>query len=159
MQLDHMERTLKHLGVGLANYKVLKLLPLVYVAWADGTLTPERESRLIELAHRHFHIGPDGERVLRGWLARRPNQKFFEEGLHDIVLLAYAPDEWEFDVDELPGLLAHAEAIARTTAKAMDAPSSVTENEEQALADIARELGVDDGESWAKLLRELEPPN
>ena len=78
---------------------------------------------------------------------------------HDIVLLAYAPDEWEFEVDELPGLLAHAEAIARTTAKAMDAPSSVTENEEQALADIARELGVDDGESWAKLLRELEPTN
>jgi hypothetical protein len=159
MQLDRMEKTLKHLGVGLANYKVLKLLPLVYVAWADGKLTPERAGRLVSLAHERFKIGPEGERILLDWLARRPDKKYFMEGLHDIVLLAYAPDEWEFDVDELPGLLAHAEAIARTTAAAMDAPTSVTNEEEEALAEIARELGVDDGESWARLLRELEPPN
>jgi hypothetical protein len=159
MQLDRMEKTLKHLGVGPANYKVLKLLPLVYVAWADGKLTPERMGRLVELAHDRFKIGPEGERILRSWLARRPDKKYFLEGLHDIVLLAYAPDEWEFDVEELPGLLAHSEAIARTTAAAMDAPTAVTDGEEEALADIARELGVDDGESWAKLLRELEPPN
>jgi hypothetical protein len=159
MQRDRMESTLKHLGLGRADYKVLKLLPLVYVAWADGRLTPERASRLVEFARERFRVGPAGEGVLRGWLARRPDKQYFLEGLHDIVLLAYAPDEWEFDVDELPGLLAHSEAIARTTEKAMDAPSSVTEGEEQALADIARELGVDDGESWARLLRELEPAN
>ena len=47
MQLDRMERALKHLGIGASNYKVLKLLPLVYVAWANGTLTPERERRWI----------------------------------------------------------------------------------------------------------------
>ena len=157
MQLDRLEKTLKHLGLGQSNYKVLKLLPLVYVAWAEGKLTPERARRLIDLAHERFRIGPDGERVLVGWLTRRPDKKYFEEGLHDLVLLAYAPDEWEFDVEELPGLLAHSEAIARTTATAMDAPTSVTDGEEQALADIARELGVDDGESWARLLRELEP--
>lgn len=157
MHLDRMERTLKHLGLGPTNYKVLKLLPLVYVAWAEGKLTPERASRLVDLAHDHYRIGPDGERVLIQWLVRRPDKTYFQEGLHDILLLAYAPDEWEFDVDELPGLLAHSEAIARTTAAAMDAPSAVTLGEERALADIAKELGVDDGESWARLLRELEP--
>jgi hypothetical protein len=71
------------------------------------------------------------------------------------VLLAHAPDDWEFDVEELPGLLAHAEAIARTSAQAMDAPSSVTPAEEKALAEVAKELGVEDGESWAALVREL----
>jgi hypothetical protein len=152
-----MERTLKHLGLGPTNYKVLKLLPLVYVAWAENKLTPERASRLVDLAHDYYRIGADGERVLVQWLVRRPDKTYFREGLHDILLLAYAPDEWEFDVGELPGLLAHSEAIARTTAAAMDAPSSVTASEERALADIAKELGVDDGESWARLLRELEP--
>ena len=156
MQLDRMEKPLKQLGVNAANYKVLKLLPLVYVAWASGKLTPERERRLVDLAHNHFSIGEDGERILRRWLARPLDKAYVLEGLHDLVLLAYAPDEWEFDVDELPGLLAHAEAIARTTAAAMDAPASVTENEERALADIARELGVDDGETWARLVRELD---
>jgi hypothetical protein len=81
---------------------------------------------------------------------------YFKEGLHDILLLAHAPDEWAFDVDELQGLLAHAEAIARATAEALDAPTSVTKEEEQALQEIARELGVEDGESWAALLRELK---
>jgi hypothetical protein len=151
-----MESPLKHLGITAANYKVLKLLPLVYVAWASGKLTPERERRLVDLAHNHFAIGERGERILREWLARPPDKAYVLEGLHDIVLLAYAPDEWEFDLDELPGLLAHAEAIARTTAAAMDAPTAVSESEERALAEIARELGVDDGTTWASLVRELE---
>jgi hypothetical protein len=59
-------------------------------------------------------------------------------------------------MNELRSLLAYAEAIARTTAEAMDAPTSVTESEERALADIARELGVSDGASWGALVRELE---
>jgi hypothetical protein len=151
-----MEKPLHHLGINAANYKVLKLLPLVYVAWASGKLTPERERRLVDLAHNHFAIGKDGERILRRWLASPPDKAFVLEGLHDIVLLAYAPDDWEFDVEELAGLLAHAEAIARTTAAAMDAPTSVNESEEGALAEIARELGVDDGKTWASLVRELD---
>lgn len=155
MQLDRMEKTLKHLGVGRANYKVLKLLPLVYVAWADGKLTPERAERLVDLAHHHFAVGEGGERILRGWLKRRPDKAYFTEGLRDLARLAHAPDEWEVELDELPVLLAHAEAIARTTAKAMDAPTSVTVAEQAALVEIARELGVDDGESWAELVTEL----
>jgi hypothetical protein len=152
-----MEKALWHLGVRQSSYRVLKLLPLVYVAWASGTLTEERKQRLVALAHHHFKIGEEGERVLQGWLERQPDKEYLLEGLHEIVLLAQAPDEWGFDVEELAGLLAHAEAIARTTAEAMDVPTSVTPEEEAALAEIAKELGVDDGESWAALLRELGP--
>jgi hypothetical protein len=151
-----MENALKRLGIRASNYKVLKLLPLVYVAWANGTLTPEREERLVDLAHNHFAIGKDGELILRKWLKERPSVAYIREGLHDLLLLARASDEGNFELEELPGLLAYAEAIARTTAKAMDAPTSVTAAEERALADIARELGVDEGESWAALLRELD---
>lgn len=156
MERDRLHKTLKHLGIRDSNYKVLKLLPLVYVAWASGTLTEERKLRLVDLAHHHFAIGEDGERILRGWLEKRPDAAYFHEGLQDIVRLAYAPDEWQFDVDELGGLLAHAEAIARTTAQAMDAPTATTPAEEKALAEVARELGVEDGESWGELVRELE---
>ena len=38
----------------------------------------------------------------------------------------------------------------------MDAPTSVTPAEEHALAIIAAELGVEEGESWAALIRDLE---
>lgn len=158
MQRDRMQKTLKHLGIDASNYKVLKLLPLVYVAWSAGSISPVRAERIVDLAHNHFAIGQAGERILRGWLRERPDRSYFTEGLHDIFRLAHAPDESEFDLDDPAALLAHAEAIARTTAEAMDAPTAVTPAEERALADIARELGVDDGESWANLIRELETP-
>jgi len=38
----------------------------------------------------------------------------------------------------------------------LDAPTSVTEGEEFALTDIARELGIERGESWGALMRELK---
>src|SRR4051812_29753463 len=113
MEHDRMRQTFKHLGINDSNYKVLKLLPLVYVAWSSGSISPERAERLVDLAHNHFAIGAAGERVLRGWLRERPNRGYFTEGLHDLFRLAHAPDEGAFDLDELSGLLAYSEAIAR----------------------------------------------
>jgi hypothetical protein len=155
MLRDQLSASFHHLGIDRSNYKVLKLLPLIYVAWADGKIEGVQKERIVNAAHEHFAIGERGEAVLRGWLETRPTKEYFLEGLHDIFLLAHARDEWEFDLDELQGFLAYAEAIARTTGEAMDQPTAVTPAEEAALADIARELGVDDGESWAKLLGEL----
>ena len=152
-----MRASLKHLGINDSNYRVLKLLPLVYVAWSNGTIEPA-EQELLELAHRYFQIGGQGEKILKKWIAKRPTAEYFREGLHDVLLLAYAPDEWEFTVDELPGLLAHAEAIARASAEMMGVEPSVNPDEEQALRTVAAELGVDDGESWAALLAELNAP-
>ena len=155
MLVDRFAKSLRHLGIDRNNYKVLKLLPLIYVAWVKGEIEPGRKERIVKLAHDHFAIGPRGEEVLRGWLARKPSKEYFMEGLHEIFLLAHTPDEWGIELDELPGLLAHAEAIARTTAQSMDQPTAVTPDEEAALSDIARELQVDDGESWAALMCEL----
>lgn len=159
MQHDRLRATLKHLRIDASNYKVLKLLPLVYVAWNAGSISPVRVERLVDLAHNHFAIGKAGEQILRGWLLNRPTRAYFMEGLHDLLLLARATDEWQFELTELPALLAYSEAIARTTAQAMDAPGAVTPGEEEALAEIARELEVDDGVSWAALLRELQGSN
>ncbi len=151
-----MRNSLRRLGINDANYKVLKLLPLIYVAWADGRIEPEQERRILDLAHNRFQIGSQGEKLLKQWIRERPEKEYFLEGLHDILVLAHAPDDWEFDVDELPGLLAHSEAIARTTAEAMDAPNAIDPSEEEVLREIARELGVDDGESWAQLMSDLQ---
>lgn len=155
MELDRLEKSLRHLGLDRSNYKVLKMLPLVYVAWSNGQVAPEQEARITELAHRHFAIGKGGEAILQSWLKKRPTSNYFHEGLRDTLLLSWAPDEWGFEVDELQALLAHAEAIARTTARAMDAPEAVSLKEREALAEIARELKVDSGESWAELIQEL----
>jgi hypothetical protein len=162
MLRDHHARPLRRLGIDRNNCKVLKLLPLVHVAWANGTIEGVKKARIAQLAHDRFAIGARGEAVLEGWLQTRPTKAYFRDGFQELLRLARAADEWEFELDELQALVAQAEAIARTTDAAMDQPTAVTSAEEAALADIARELSVDDGETWARLVGELgetRPPN
>jgi hypothetical protein len=156
MNTLEIKRDLAALGIDPDNYRVLKLLPLVYVAWADGQMEHVEHARIVDLAYTHFRIGSSGVQLLEQWLAVPPSRAYVEHGLRDLLALALAPDEFEIGVDELPQLLAHAEAIARTTATALDAPWAVSAPEESALADIARLLRVDNGVSWAALLRELD---
>ena len=93
--------------------------------------------------------------VLEGWLTKRPSKAYISEGLHDILLLAQASDDMEVDFSELPALLSYAEGIARSTAVALDHPGAVSVAADRALEEIARELHIDHGESWAQLLSEL----
>lgn len=113
-------------------------------------------ARIVALARDHFRVGASGAQLLEQWLAAPPSVEYVERGLSDLLALALSPDEFEIDVDELPRLLAHSEAIARTTANALDAPWAVSPEEEHALAQVARLLRVDNGVSWAALLRELD---
>ena len=150
------KKDLLALGIDPENYRVLKLLPLVYVAWADGRMEGVERERIMVLARDHFRVGVTGAQLLEHWLAAPLPVGYVERGLSDLLALALSPDEFEIDVDELPQLLAHAELIARTTANALDAPWAVTPEEEHALAQVARLLRVDNGVSWAALLRELD---
>jgi hypothetical protein len=154
-ETDRLKRSIKHLGISPTDYRVLKLLPLIYVAWADGKMQSVRKERIHSFASRQFDLSAHAMAVLEDWLERPPTPAYIHEGLHDIYLLAQAVDDGEFDFSELPALISYAEGIARSTAEALDQPSAVTPEEEAALEEIARELHIDHGESWGKLLQEL----
>lgn len=155
MQRDKLKRSFANLGIKPSDYRVLKLLPLIYVAWADGKMEPVERERIHSFAARHYDLSAGAMAVLERWLQKAPNHEYIEEGLKDIYRLALAEDDIEIDFSELPALLSYAEGIARSTARALDQPSAVTPAEESALEEIARALHIDHGESWAKLLEEL----
>jgi hypothetical protein len=52
--------------------------------------------------------------------------------------------------------VSYAEGIARSTAIALDQPEAVSPAADRAIDEIARELHIDHGESWGKLLSELQ---
>ena len=156
MERDRLKSSLDRLGIQPRDYRVLKLLPLIYVAWADGKMERVANDRIHSFAARHFDLSAAGMAVLQRWLTVRPSHEYILEALHDIHFLAQAADDLEVDVSELPQLLSYAEAIARSTARALDQPESVSGAAESALDEIARELHIDHGESWAKLLAELK---
>ena len=79
------------------------------------------------------------------WLASPPTHAYVAEGLRDLYLLALADDDLELNLSELPALLSYAEAVARSTAKALDQPEAVSASADLALEEIARELHIDHG--------------
>jgi hypothetical protein len=155
MQRDKLRKSLEHLGIPVDDYRVLKLLPLIYVAWADGKMEKVKVDRIHYFASREYELSAAAIAVLDGWLIRRPSHAYIAEGLRDILRLAQAPDDMEIDFSELPALLSYAEGIARSTAVALDHPGAVSVAADRALEEIARELHIDHGESWAQLLSEL----
>lgn len=155
MLRDRMKKSFEHLGIPLNDYRVIKLLPLIYVAWADGKMEQVKRERIHYFASREYDLSAAGVAVLERWLTERPPHAYIAEGLRDIFSLARADDDLEVDFSELPALLSYAEAIARSTASALDRPEAVSPQADNALEEIARELHVDHGESWGKLLAEL----
>jgi hypothetical protein len=114
-----------------------------------------KSDRIHHFASLAYDLSAAGAAVLERWLSKKPSHEYISEGLHDIFLLANANDDMEVDFSELPSILSYAEAIARSTAAALDQPAAVSTAADGALEEIARELHIDHGESWGKLLREL----
>lgn len=156
-----LEQNLAALGLKRSTYRALMLLPLVYVAWADGKIEHVELERILGFAQSRLHLTPDTTSVLENWLKEPPSAHYVEQGLQGLLGVALHEDMLDVDVDELPDLVLHAEAIARATADALDDPNAVTPEEELALAEIARLLEVDGGTTWKRVLeslRTMRPP-
>jgi hypothetical protein len=150
-----LEETLATLGLERSTYRALMLLPLVYVAWADGKLEHVEVERILQFAQARLHLTPGTVAVLERWLHEPPSASYVEQGLQGLLGIALREDMLDVDVDELPDLLLHAEAIARATSDAFEDPSAVTAEEEVALGEIARLLEVDGGSTWKRVLDTL----
>ena len=155
MEIDKLKRSLGHLGIQPSDYRMLKLLPLVYVAWADGKMEQVERKSIHGFAVKRYELSAAGSALLEDWLSRPPTHEYIVEGLRDILFLAKAQDDMGVDFSELPALLSYAEGIARSTGQALDAPAAVSPDEERALEEIAAELHIDHGQSWARLIQSL----
>lgn len=73
---------LRRLGFDADTAKVLDLMPLIHVAWADGTVQyNERATILRVLEERGFEPGSDVARFVESMLEHRPAESFLEESL------------------------------------------------------------------------------
>ena len=72
MEHDRMKRSLGHLGIPVADYRILKLLPLIYVAWADGKMDLVKRERIHAFAAQEYDLSAAGAAILERWLTQRP---------------------------------------------------------------------------------------
>ena len=67
------------LGIGPERAMVLRLTPLVFVAWADGSVDDREREAIVRAATKQGIAAEDTARqVLGDWLTRKPDQRILE---------------------------------------------------------------------------------
>jgi hypothetical protein len=66
------------LGLKGNTIAALSLVPLISVAWADGTIQDNERTAILQGAHgKGLEQGTDGYELLQTWLAKRPSDDLF----------------------------------------------------------------------------------
>jgi hypothetical protein len=69
------------IGLGLRANTIasLSLVPLIAVAWADGTIQDNERDAILQAAHgKGLETGSPGYELLTTWLAKKPDESLFE---------------------------------------------------------------------------------
>ena len=67
------------LGLKANTIAALSLVPLIAVAWADGTIQDNERSAILQGAHgKGLEQGTDGYELLQTWLTKKPDGQLFE---------------------------------------------------------------------------------
>jgi uncharacterized tellurite resistance protein B-like protein len=124
------------LGLSGDSVRVLDVLPLVHVAWADGKIQKgERAAVLAILERRGIPANSDACLLIEGLLERRPSETFFSQSLALVRDLAARSGAETADVVDLCARVAEASS-------GLFGFSGRTSDEEKSLIrDVARALG------------------
>jgi tellurite resistance protein len=134
---------LNDFGIDRDSRDALVLLPLVWVAWADGTVDPAERALILDVAARHVHLGPEGARVLTNWLSFGPERARLEAAAALLVALDHRVRANERDdiVDFCRGVAAASGGLFGKTS----AP------EREAIELVAQSLAVEPHQAWDRL--------
>jgi hypothetical protein len=145
-------KALEELGVDESSYKVLGLLPLVYVAWADGTIQRKERSLILDTAEEHGWLSGGGRAVLDKWLAEPPSDAYMRKGVRVLNALAADGGRTSLNADSLELLLLLCNDVAKAAGGFFGLSDPVTEAEEQALEKVAIVFDIEHANTWGELL-------
>jgi tellurite resistance protein len=78
MSDDAVLEQLVTLGLRANTIAALSLVPLIQVAWADGTIQDNERAAILQGAHgKGLEEGSDGYELLQTWLKRQPGDELF----------------------------------------------------------------------------------
>jgi hypothetical protein len=85
LENEQILQVLRDMGFDRATVVVLFLVPLLQVAWSDGSIADKERALILEAAHAHgVKEGTPAHDKLNGWLAARPAEQTFERALQVI---------------------------------------------------------------------------
>lgn len=91
---QRFQEAVRGLGLDDTTQELVRILPLVYVAWSDGEMQPDELSAIHESADALGIENAASQALLKQWLDERPSQDFFDKGLKLLsYVLATLPQE------------------------------------------------------------------
>ena len=137
---DDVLAALHDLGYTRETVTLVHLVPLLQVAWIDGSVSAPERAGILEAARlRGVEESTPAYRQLIGWLDKRPLDGFFEDTLRLIGnLLAAMPDGARAKAKTT--LLAYANAIADASGGILGFGNKVSDDERAVIDRIAREM-------------------
>jgi hypothetical protein len=130
---------LQALGYEPDTLMLLHLVPLVQMAWAEGSVSDRERELIVQAARTHgVDAGSNADRMLAGWLSERPSEAFFAKTLRAVaaILNVQPPEEREASQRDL---LSYCSAIASASGGVLGF-GKVSEDERRMLARIMSEL-------------------
>ncbi len=160
---DELLAALSHLGITRRSWRAILLLPLVRIAWADGTVQgPEAE--MIRTAAGQLGVTGEAWDVVARWLERGPHGPTAERGQALLVELAQRNSGLgaELPADVLDSVQRQCLAVARSAGGLFGLAFTVDPMEERVLASLSRaiqkaeqavlaDLPTPDGGTWEEL--------
>lgn len=145
--------TLQDLGYTRDTVELLHLVPLVYVAWAEGGVS-RRERDLILGAARLRGIAEGGtaHSQLTAWLDHRPEDDFFEKTLEVIGVIVGSLPEEEREASKRD-LFSYCERVAAASGGILGIGRKISHEERAALKEISANLERDHTSAASSLLK------
>lgn len=127
------------LGVTTSNLEAMSLVPLVWVAWANGSLTQDESTAAVQVAEAEgIGQGTPGHLLLETWLAHAPDPALFDtwrEYIASLLSQLDAPAREQIRKD----VLERAEKIARASGGTLGV-GSISKKERNVLGEIEAAL-------------------
>jgi len=152
-----LARELVNLGFASDTVGIFPLLPLVYVAWADGDVSGAERRRVLEIAEeRGARRGSPGYAFLEKLLDSRPKDEFFDICISTIRKIFEQRTDGSFSA-EREDLISLSMSVAEASGGLLGLfGNKVSEEEQKVLKDMVDALSLENSEGARKLLEAIK---
>jgi hypothetical protein len=145
-----LEAWLAELKIPRDNYRIVMLLPMVYVAWADRRIHAQERRLIMQIAEQRGLLENGGRATLERWLSVAPTESQLRTDLAALNELCSSHGHGAdgFDADCAQMLIAYCQDVADAAGSILGLTSARSEAEQSALKTIAAALEMHRAKNW-----------
>jgi len=147
----NIEAWLDELKIPHNAYRMVMLLPPIYVAWADGRIQPAERQLIMEIARNHGLLQEGGDATLERWLSVTPTEAQLKTDLKILNELSRSDGRRGFDADTVILLLAWCQDVADAAGGLLGLRAARHPAEIEALKKIAAALEIANSKKWSAM--------